>query len=118
MENCIFCKIVEKEILVPPVYEDDDVLVIKDRDPKAPVHLLIMPKKHIASLDDLKMEDIDILQKIFVTAKRIAEEQNVLGRYKVVINVGELAGQTVFHMHFHLLGGWEKTGDAVSELKQ
>lgn len=116
--NCVFCKIINKEILVTPVFEDSDLIVIKDKDPKAPVHLLIIPKMHIVNLDSVNEENSDILVKILMRAKEVAKEYNTDGKYKIVTNVGELAGQTVFHMHFHLLGGWESKEDVQSQLKQ
>lgn len=116
--NCIFCKIINKETPVIPVFEDDDLVVIKDRDPKAPVHLLILPKMHIANLDSVAPENGEILVKILMRAKEVAKEYNTDGKYKIVTNVGELAGQTVFHMHFHLLGGWESKEQVESQLKQ
>jgi histidine triad (HIT) family protein len=118
LNNCIFCKIINKEIPVTPVFEDEDLIVINDREPKAPVHMLIMPKKHIANLDEVTVENSDILVKILMRAQKIAEEKGIKGKYKIVTNVGEMAGQTVFHMHFHLLGGWESREEVQSELKQ
>jgi len=118
MNECIFCKIIKEEIPSTPVFEDEDLIVIKDRDPKAPLHMLILPKKHLANLDEVTPETSGILVKILMTAQRLAKENNISGRYKVVTNVGELAGQTVFHMHFHLLGGWENKEDVVSELRR
>ncbi|MEK7168837.1 MAG: histidine triad nucleotide-binding protein [Patescibacteria group bacterium] len=117
-ENCVFCKIINKEIPSTPVFEDDDLIVINDRDPKAPVHMLIMPKKHIVNLDALTEEDFVIVSKILMTAQRLAKEKDILGRYKVVTNVGEIAGQTVMHMHFHVLGGWNSNSEVTTQLKQ
>lgn len=118
LNNCIFCKIINKEIPVTPVYEDEDLILINDREPKAPVHILIMPKKHIANLDGVTVENSDILIKILLRAQQIAQEKGINGKYKIVTNVGEMAGQTVFHMHFHLLGGWESKEQVESQLKQ
>lgn len=118
VENCIFCKIVEGTIPSTKVFEDDNLVAFKDIQPKAPVHLIIAPKAHLANLDEITNENVDILGKILLTAKKLAEENSISGKYKVVTNVGEMAGQTVLHMHFHLLGGWEKREDVVSELKQ
>ncbi len=118
MNDCVFCKIINKEIPTTPVFEDDDLIVINDRAPKAPVHMLIIPKAHIANLDEVTEESSNILIKILLRAKQIAEENGIKGKYKIVTNVGEMAGQTVFHMHFHLLGGWIKKEDVESELKQ
>lgn len=116
--DCVFCRIIAKEITSTPVFEDEDLIVINDRDPKAPVHMLIMPKQHIANLDALTDENSAIVAKILMTTQRIARENNISGRYKVVTNVGEMAGQTVFHMHFHLLGGWKSKDEVESQLKQ
>lgn len=118
MKDCVFCKIINKEILITPVFEDDNLMVIKDIDPKAPIHMLIMPKKHIANLDDVTVETSDLLTKILMRAQELAKVNNISGRYKIVTNVGELAGQTVFHMHFHLLGGWDSKEEVTTELKQ
>jgi len=118
MNDCVFCKIINKEIPVTPMFEDEDLIVINDRDPKATVHVLVIPKLHIANLDGVTQENSDILTKILLRAKQVAEEKGISGRYKIVTNIGELAGQTVFHMHFHILGGWEKKDDVESQLKQ
>lgn len=118
MKECIFCKIINKEIPATPVFEDEDLIVINDREPKAPVHMLIMPKKHIANLDAVAGEDIAIISKIYLTAQRLAREKDIVGRYKVVTNVGEIAGQTVMHMHFHMLGGWNSKDEVTTQLKQ
>ena len=118
MRECTFCKIVNHEIPTVPVFEGNGLIVIKDIEPKAPVHLLIIPMRHIANLDDVTEDEARILSNILLKAKDLASELGVSGRYKVVTNVGELAGQTIFHMHFHLLGGWEKIQDVESQLTQ
>lgn len=106
MPDCIFCKIAEKKIPAEIVYEDDRVLAFKDINPAAPVHVLIIPKKHIATLLDIKDEDKDLIGHIYLTAGRLAGELGLADRgYRVVSNCKEEAGQTVFHIHFHLLGG-------------
>jgi len=102
--NCIFCKIINKEISSDIVYEDDSVVAIKDINPKAPVHLLIIPKKHIPSVNYLGVEDKTLMGEIILTAKKIAEEKDLKG-YKLVINVGREAGQLIDHLHLHLLSG-------------
>lgn len=117
-DSCVFCKIINKEIPSKPVYEDEDLIVINDISPKAPIHMLIMPKKHVANLDEVTPENSEILVKILMRAQKLAEEHNTKGKYKVVTNVGVMAGQTVFHMHFHLLGGWENKEQVESQLKQ
>lgn len=106
MEDCIFCKIVRGEIPCDKVYEDDRVLSFKDISPEAPVHVLIVPKKHISSINELKKEDEDLIGYIYTTAKNIAEQLGVSENgYRIVSNCGEDGGQTVPHIHFHFLGG-------------
>jgi len=106
MENCIFCKIISGQIPCERVYEDDMVLSFKDINPGAPVHVLIIPKKHISSVNDLKEEDANIIGHIFMVAKEIASKLGIEGSgYRIVTNCGEDGGQTVGHIHFHLLGG-------------
>lgn len=104
--DCIFCKIIAGEIPSSKVYEDDKVFAFRDINPEAPVHVLIIPKKHIASINDLEQGDVDIMGHIFIVAKKIAKEMNIdADGYRIVSNCGQSAGQTVHHIHFHLLGG-------------
>lgn len=106
MENCIFCKIVKGEIPSSKVYEDDKIFAFKDINPGAPVHILIIPKKHIQSVNELEQDHKELIGHIFVTAGNIAKEQGVAeDGYRIVTNCGEDGGQTVPHLHFHLLGG-------------
>ena len=106
--DCLFCKIINKEIPSDIVYEDDDVLAFNDIDPKAPVHVLVIPKKHIASLNELTEADSALLMKIMLVIQQIAQDKNIAeSGYRVVNNCGEQGGQTVGHLHFHLLGGRE-----------
>lgn len=106
MENCIFCKIISGEIPCTKVYEDDMVLSFKDINPEAPVHVLIIPKKHISTLNEITEEDSKLISHILLVAKKIAKELGVSETgYRVVSNCGEDGGQTVQHIHFHLLGG-------------
>ncbi|MBU5483525.1 histidine triad nucleotide-binding protein [Clostridium sp. MSJ-11] len=106
MDNCIFCKIIKGEIPCKKVYEDELILAFEDINPEAPVHVLIIPKKHIDSLDSLEEEDKDILSHIFIKAKDLARELGIAeDGYRVVNNCGINGGQTVLHMHFHILGG-------------
>ncbi len=118
MNDCIFCKIINKEIPASFLFEDEDLIVIKDIKPKAPVHLLVIPKEHIVNLDDVSEKHANLLSKILLTSKKLASENNISGRYKVATNIGELGGQVIFHMHFHLVGGWEKKEDVESLLVQ
>lgn len=104
--QCIFCKISRKEIPAEIVYEDQHILAIKDIQPIAPVHILIIPKKHISSLNDVKKEDVTLLGHIQLVAKQIAREQEVADKgFRLVNNCGEWGGQAVFHLHYHLLAG-------------
>ena len=110
MSDCIFCKIINKEIPSKIVYEDDDILAFEDINPLAKVHILLIPKKHIETAADLQEEDAAVIGKIFLTAKKIAEEKGMAeDGYRIVNNCKEFGGQEVFHIHFHLLGG-EKLG--------
>ena len=104
MSDCIFCKIAEKEIPATIVYEDDKFIAFKDLDPQAPVHILLIPKRHIESVDTLSPEDEDVVGYILGKAKIIAKEEGIDNGYRVVSNVGEDGQQSVKHLHFHLLG--------------
>lgn len=104
--DCIFCKIINGEIPAQVVYEDEKMLAFKDINPVAPIHILLIPKKHIPTLLDLQPEDSDIVGHIIVTAQKLAREQGLGEKgYRLVANCKEEAGQTVFHIHFHLVGG-------------
>lgn len=106
--DCIFCKIAQGEIPSNKVYEDEDVLAFHDLNPEAPVHILVIPKKHITNLETAAAEDQMLLGKIMLTIQQIAREQGIAETgYRVVSNIGAQGGQTVMHMHFHLLGGRE-----------
>lgn len=105
MEDCIFCKIIKGEIPSNKVYEDDEILAFKDINPMAPVHILVIPKKHIESADEISEEDELLIGKIFTVIKRLAKENNLDNGYRIVNNCGEDGGQAVKHLHFHLLGG-------------
>lgn len=106
MENCLFCKIIKGDILSTKVYEDEEVYAFKDINPEAPVHILVVPKKHISSINEIEDEDRELIGKIFISIKKIAKEQGVeQSGYRVVSNCGKDAGQTVMHLHFHILAG-------------
>jgi histidine triad (HIT) family protein len=106
MENCLFCKIATGEIPSNIVYQDENVVAFVDINPQAPKHILLIPRRHIASMSDLTLDDGPILAKLFITAQKIAYEMNIdESGYRLVSNVGPDAGQLVFHLHFHLLGG-------------
>ena len=104
MSDCIFCKIADGQIPSDRVYEDDKILAFKDLSPQAPVHVLIIPKKHIQSLAQAKEEDAQLLGYIMLKVKEIAESLELENGYRVVINTGDDGGQTVQHLHVHLLG--------------
>ena len=107
MENCIFCKIVKKEIPASFVYEDAELLAFKDINPIDKVHLLIIPKKHIKNLFYCNEEHKELLSKMLLLAPKLAKENGLEG-FRTMINTGEKGGQEVFHIHFHIYGGSEK----------
>jgi histidine triad (HIT) family protein len=103
--DCLFCKIARKEIPSKIVYEDADVFAFEDVSPQAPTHILICPKKHFASLHEAAAEDQGVIGKLHLIAAQIARERDLLDGYRTVVNNGRGAGQSVFHLHVHLLGG-------------
>lgn len=106
MDNCIFCKIVERRQPATIVYEDDRVVAIEDIHPQAPVHLLVMPRKHLSSLNEADTNDGPMLGRLFTVAAQLARERQLETKgYRTVINNGPWAGQTVDHLHVHVLGG-------------
>ena len=104
MGDCVFCKIAEKEIPSNIVYEDDQIICFHDLEPQAPVHVLIIPKKHIASMDDVSADDQQLMGYIMTKVKEIAKTLGLENGYRLVNNCGEDRFQTVKHLHFHLLG--------------
>jgi histidine triad (HIT) family protein len=106
MSDCLFCKFVSREIQPDVVYEDEDVLGFRDINPQAPTHVLIVPKRHISTLNDLQAEDAELVGKIYLAAQKVAQEEGISEPgYRTLINCNAEAGQTVFHIHLHLLGG-------------
>lgn len=113
MDNCIFCKIAAKQIPAKVIYEDDDVLAFHDINPAAPVHFLVVPKKHLATLADCKEEDAPLLGKMSLLAPKLAQELGCgydaadggKGGFKTVFNTGPDGGQEVYHLHMHVVGG-------------
>ena len=103
--DCLFCKIVKGDIPSTKVYEDDQILAFRDIAPQAPTHILVIPKAHIPSVDGITEENSAIVSHIFSVIPKIAAAENLTGGYRVVSNCGPDAGQTVFHLHFHILGG-------------
>ena len=113
MEDCLFCKIVKGEIPSSKVYEDDEILAFKDIHPAAPIHILVIPKKHITSLAYLEKEDEILVGKIYGVINKIADEQGFKENgYRVIVNCGKDGGQEVMHLHFHLLAG-KKFGEKI-----
>ena len=105
MSNCLFCKIIAGDIPSTKVYEDDLVLAFRDIAPQAPTHILVIPKDHIPSVDAVNEENSAVVAHIFTVIPKIASVENLSGGYRVVSNCGADAGQTVHHLHFHILGG-------------
>jgi histidine triad (HIT) family protein len=123
MDNCLFCKIAAKQIPSSVVYEDEELLAFKDINPAAPVHLLVIPKKHFSSLSDCGADDAPLLGRMLALAPRLAEEHGVsvtydadkkpVRGYKTLINSGPDGGQEVYHLHLHVIGGahpWRRLG--------
>lgn len=109
MEDCLFCKIIKGEIPSSKVYEDDMVYAFNDIDPQAPVHILIVPKEHIKSAGEINEDNSKYAARIFEAAAKIAKEKGFGDGFRIVSNCGDIAGQTVKHLHFHLLSGRDFT---------
>uniref|UniRef100_UPI00006835A3 Histidine triad (HIT) protein n=1 Tax=Acetivibrio thermocellus (strain DSM 1313 / LMG 6656 / LQ8) TaxID=637887 RepID=UPI00006835A3 len=106
LENCVFCKIIKRELPSTIYYEDERVIAIKDINPAAPVHVLIIPKEHIANVKEINESNAQILIDIHKAANKVAEDLGIAEKgYRLITNCGVAAGQTVFHLHYHLLGG-------------
>jgi len=106
LANCVFCKIIRKEIPAKAVYEDADILAFDDINPKAPVHVLIIPKEHFASLNEIAEDKREVLARILIKAPEIARLKGVRSSgYRLVLNTARDSGQEILHIHFHLLGG-------------
>jgi histidine triad (HIT) family protein len=105
MPDCIFCKIIRGEIPCKKVFEDDHIFAFEDLNPQGPTHVLIIPKKHIVGLKEASSEDAEIIGRCHLAAAEIARDRNIENGYRTVLNVGPGAGQSVFHLHVHLIGG-------------
>jgi len=106
MDNCLFCKIINGEITAKKVYENEHIIAFNDIDPKAPVHILVIPKKHIRSINELNSSDINLAGEIILAAKKIAKDQGIDSKgFRVVFNTNDDGGQTVYHIHMHIMGG-------------
>jgi histidine triad (HIT) family protein len=105
MRTCAFCRIVAGEESARIVHQDEDVTAFHDQNPQAPTHILIIPNKHIQSVSEVEAEDVDVLGKLFVVAGQIAHQEGLTAGYRLVVNTGSQAGQSVPHLHVHVLGG-------------
>jgi len=105
MSDCVFCRIAAGQIPARRLFEDDDVVAFHDLSPQAPVHVLVIPRRHVASLDAAEDGDVLLLGRLFAGARRAARETGIAAGYRVVTNCGASAGQSVFHIHLHVLGG-------------
>ncbi len=105
---CLFCQIAAHELPADIIFEDEEIIVFKDINPAAPVHVLIIPRKHLDSLNSLDEETASLGAKMLLTAKQIAESQGIQSGFRVLINTGRQAGQVVRHLHLHVMGGWGK----------
>ena len=106
MSDCIFCKIINGDIPSEKVYDNEYVMAFNDLNPQAPMHVLIIPKKHISTINDIEQEDAEIIGEMYLAAKQIAADAGYSDRgYRAVMNCNEEAGQTVFHIHLHVLAG-------------
>ena len=113
MSDCIFCKIANKEIDSDFVYEDDEIIAFKDINPQAPIHILVIPKKHIESIIDLTDEDEMLVGKMYTAVRKIAKKINIEeSGFRLIVNCGKDAGQEVPHLHFHILAG-KKLGTKI-----
>jgi histidine triad (HIT) family protein len=105
-QDCLFCKIVEGNLSADIVYENDSLIAFRDINPKAPTHILLIPRRHVATMNDLQDGDETLAGELFLTAARIAADEGLAeDGYRVVMNCNEAAGQSVFHIHLHLMGG-------------
>jgi histidine triad (HIT) family protein len=104
-KSCIFCRIASKEIQAAVVHEDGEILAFRDLSPQAPTHVLVIPKRHVETLDDLSETDAGLLGAMMLAAKKVAASEGLSAGYRVVANCGREAGQSVFHVHLHVLGG-------------
>jgi len=118
IKDCIFCKIIKGKIPCKKVYEDKNIFAFYDINPVAPVHILIVPKKHINNLGSVTKDDKDVLGEIQLVARKIAKDVGISDAFRLLIASGKDAGQSVFHLHYHLIGGWEKEKLPEMEVKK
>lgn len=106
MDNCLFCKIIKGDIPANKVYENEHILAFRDIDPKAPVHILVIPKKHIKSINDLKSSDKYLAGELILASKKIAKDEGIDSKgFRTIFNTNDDGGQTVYHIHMHMMGG-------------
>jgi histidine triad (HIT) family protein len=105
MKDCLFCRIINGELPATKVYEDEDTMAFEDINPQAPTHVLVIPKRHLAGLKEAGDGDVDVIGRCHLVAAQIARQRGIEEGYRTVLNVGPGAGQSVFHLHVHLLGG-------------
>ena len=117
MKDCIFCKIAKGEIPTKFVYQDKEVVAFPDIEPLAPVHILIVPRRHLEGIQKIKQGDQLLLGKMLLVARKVAEKKKLQG-YKLFFNCGKLGGQGVFHLHLHLIGGWKNQKEFSQLLKK
>jgi len=108
MKDCIFCNIIKKDSPVDILHEDDNFIVVKDIKPSAPVHLLIIPKEHIDSVNHIEKKHRELMGDMFLLAKKIAHDYEISEGYKLAFNTGRKGGQLIDHLHLHLMGGWNE----------
>ncbi|GAB2180382.1 histidine triad nucleotide-binding protein [Denitratisoma sp. agr-D3] len=113
MSDCIFCRIAKGEIPSRKIYEDNDIFAFHDINPQRPVHFLVIPKQHLASLDEARPEHQELLGKMLVKAGELARSVGLTDGFRTLINTGRIGGQEVFHLHIHILGGPEPVGPMV-----
>lgn len=107
--TCVFCRIIERRAPADIVHEDSDLIVFKDLHPKAPVHVLLVPREHIATVNDLEAHHSAVMGQLFLTAKWLAEQWSIAGQgYRLTVNVGRGGGQEIDHLHMHMLSGWRR----------
>jgi histidine triad (HIT) family protein len=114
MSDCIFCKIVRGEIPCKKVYEDDDLLAFHDINPVAPVHFMVIPKQHLASLADADASHAPMLGKLFAKVGELARSQGLTDGFRTIVNTGRVGGQEVYHLHVHIVGGPERLGPMLA----
>ncbi|MEO5342455.1 MAG: histidine triad nucleotide-binding protein [Gammaproteobacteria bacterium SHHR-1] len=110
MTDCLFCKIIAGDIPAARVYEDDQVLGFRDINPQAPTHVLLIPKRHIATLNDVQAEDAELIGRLYLAARQVAADEGIAeAGYRTLFNCNRAGGQEVYHLHLHLLGGRQMT---------